>query len=305
MSSLNKLLFLLALVALLGVTLSNDLSDCGMNTAPPKGSKPASKPKIIGGQETAPHGWPWQVLIFVNMKQQNDSWASARNINSTKRVKRMFHCGGSIISNEYILTAAHCIFVAGQRIPDETFSFFVGRHNKEKETESGSQALLAEKIIIHEGYKPPNHADDIALIKVKPPIVWSQTVRRVCLPKDDPPDGQICSVTGWGQTASGDYAEYLQQAYMPIIKQSVCVAKFKSATKITPKQICAGKGNGIDSCVRDSGGPLVCRKGSVWNLNGIVSFGTTKCATKGLPGIYTRVTKYMNWIAHNSGVTGN
>jgi len=304
MSSLNKLLFLLALVALLGVTLSNDFSDCGTNTAPPKGSKAASKQKItniIGGQETATHGWPWQVLIFI--EQQDDSWGSARNINATKRVKNRFHCGGSIISNDYILTAAHCIF-AGERVPDESFSFFVGRHNKEKETESGSQALRAEKIIIHEGYKPPSLADDIALIKVKPPIVWSRTVRRVCLPKEDPREGQICAVTGWGKTASDYYAEYLQQAYMPIVKQSVCVAKFKSATKITPKQICSGKGKGVDSCIGDSGGPLVCRKGSVWNLNGIVSFGTEQCAT-GLPGIYTRVTKYMNWIADKSGVTGN
>jgi len=298
-ASLHTLLLLFALVACLEVTLSDDPTyECGINTAPPKTTNKPSKQitNIIGGQEAATHGWPWQIMIFL-VRSDSDS-------DKPKRI----HCGGSIISKRYIVTAAHCIFDSqtGRRYRRTDFELHAGRHDTNV-SEAGSQVLQAEKIIVHNGYESKRFKNDIALIKLKIPMVWSRMVRPVCLPKEDPRLGQICVVTGWGKTKTGHPSRFLQQVYMPIADQTVCTNNYLQRFNmvVTEKQICAGSGDGKkDSCRGDSGGPLVCRRGSAWSLVGVVSAGTSDCAVKGFPGIYTRLTAYTEWIADTIKANG-
>jgi secreted trypsin-like serine protease len=170
--------------------------------------------------------------------------------------------------------------------------------------EPGSQQLRISKIIVHKQYSSRSYLNDIALLKVKDQIVMSNTVRRVCMPLKDVAVGKSCVVTGWGLTESGSTSKYLRQVYMSIVEPSYCVSKYqKTVVKITDNQLCAGADKGAkDSCSGDSGGPLVCRTDSTWHLNGIVSVGPKKCATEGVPGVYTKVTNYIHWIKENSGV---
>jgi secreted trypsin-like serine protease len=115
--------------------------------------------------------------------------------------------------------------------------------------------------------------------------------------------GQICAVTGWGRTANGYSSEYLQQVYLSIVEPSICIARYKgSALQITENQLCAGSTDAKDSCLGDSGGPFVCRRGSVWYQSGIVSAGPSECALEGIPGVYTSVFKYRDWIKAKCGV---
>jgi len=302
---LYKPLAVAVVLVLLGVAMAADKNQCGMNTALPKSAaiqkqKQSGITNIIGGLETANHGWPWQVLIFT----EEEIFQGRGKPVTTEQNQ---HCGGAVISRHYILTAAHCIFEknTGRRYKEKELVFYLGRHHI-NETEVGAQTLRAEKITVHEDYNKPNAFDnDIALVQVKGQIYTSRTVRPVCLPGGDPRDGQLCAVTGWGMTASGTPSEYLQQVYMPIINNTYCNKVYKKTfgQTINENQICSGGNGKTDSCVGDSGGPLVCRKGSTWNLNGLVSYGPNRCATKGMPGVYIRITKYAKWIADRSGVT--
>jgi len=292
----------LVTVILFGVTGSGSpFEKCGMNTAPPKNSARLRKQitNIVGGEEAITHGWPWQVIIYRDNSAEN-------GLKKGSGAELVQHCGGSIISKDYILTAAHCIFIleTGQRLTKEELVFSVGRHDLHA-TEPGSQTFKAQWIKVHGGYKWPDLKDDIAIVKVKNgPIVMSKSVRSVCIPNEAPKVGQVCCVTGWGLTEDDTSSQFLKQVSVPITSEEYCAEKYmvKYQMKVTNNQICAGGKDKKDSCGGDSGGPLVCRKGNIWYLAGIVSYGPEECGLDGFPGVYTRVAQYRDWIKEKSGV---
>ncbi|GCC19069.1 hypothetical protein chiPu_0022173, partial [Chiloscyllium punctatum] len=114
-------------------------------------------------------------------------------------------------------------------------------------------------------------------------------------------DGTLCSVTGWGNTEYYGYqSDVLQEAKVPIITNSQCNSPEYYHNQITASMFCAGyREGGIDACQGDSGGPLVCEdtlsNRTRWRLCGIVSWGTG-CAMANKPGVYSRVTRYQEWI---------
>ncbi|EHH60569.1 hypothetical protein EGM_11956 [Macaca fascicularis] len=134
--------------------------------------------------------------------------------------------------------------------------------------------------------------NDITLLKLATPAVFSQTVSAVCLPSadDDFPTGTVCVTTGWGKTKynANKIPDKLQQAALPLLSNAQC-RKFWGS-KIT-EMICAGA-SGVSSCKGESGGPLVCQKDRAWTLMGIVSWGSGTCSTSS-PGVYTHVTKLI------------
>uniref|UniRef100_A0A8C1CFS8 chymotrypsin n=1 Tax=Cyprinus carpio carpio TaxID=630221 RepID=A0A8C1CFS8_CYPCA len=249
-------LWILSCLAFLGAAYG-----CGVPAIPPVVS---GYSRIVNGEEAWPHSWPWQVSLQV------------KSVSKTKAFKyNGFHfCGGSLINERWVVTAAHCNVRTSNHV-------ILGEHNRLSNAES-IQTISIGKAIMHPYYNSYTFDNDILLIKLATPAKLNTHVSPVCLPEtfDDFPGGMKCVTSGWGLTRhdAPDTPARLQQA----------------ALYITDKIICAGA-SGVSSCMGDSGGPLVCEKNRIWNLVGIVSFGTGTCSTS-TPVAYTRVTKLRPWI---------
>lgn len=125
-------------------------------------------------------------------------------------------------------------------------------------------------------------------------------IRPICLPSrsDQSRVGDILTVAGWGRTETDSSSAVKLKVEIPLADKSSCSGRFRTAgVNLGNKQLCAGGQRGKDSCTGDSGGPLMkVRRGSVqWYIEGVVSFGAI-CGTEGWPGIYTKVSEYVDWI---------
>uniref|UniRef100_A0A3B3IAQ9 Transmembrane serine protease 5 n=1 Tax=Oryzias latipes TaxID=8090 RepID=A0A3B3IAQ9_ORYLA len=206
--------------------------------------------------------WPWQVSLYYSSRHT---------------------CGGSIITRQWIVTAAHCSLTAVQRwkrslLSLSAFCFL--------------SANVMEKIIYNKNYNHRTHDSDIALIKLRTPLNFTDTIRPICLPqyKYDLPGGTQCWISGWGYTKPDD------EAPVPLISTKKCNSSCMYNGEITPRMLCAGYTEGkVDACQGDSGGPLVCQEDTVWRLVGVVSWGTG-CAEPNHPGVYTKVAEFLSWI---------
>ncbi|XP_051948416.1 coagulation factor XI-like [Xyrauchen texanus] len=228
--------------------------------------------RVFGGVDSQLGNWPWQV--------------------SLQKWKKHF-CGGSIIANKWIITAAHCFSSSQTQL-----SVSVGL-TKLSEDEVKYEV---EKVIMHPGYDGSTLENDIALLKLKTPITFTDRIAPVCLTGRAIEVGflgQKCSVTGWGKLNTGGFPDVLQEAQVPLIGHEACKAMMSGAgepLKVLRSNVCAGyPQGGIDTCEGDSGGPLVCEDNNTWYLTGITSWGL-ECAEANKPGIYTRVSHYLDWI---------
>uniref|UniRef100_A0A3P8T9H1 pancreatic elastase II n=1 Tax=Amphiprion percula TaxID=161767 RepID=A0A3P8T9H1_AMPPE len=244
---------------------------CGRPTFPPVLNR------VVAGEDVRPHSWPWQVSL------QSDSSGRWSHV-----------CGGTLISSEWVLSAAHCI--------NDRYNYRVelGKHSL-KVTEEGTIASGAATIISHEDYSVLLSRNDIALIKLSAPVTFSDTITPACLPDQDVilPHGAQCYVTGWGRlSTSGALADILQQALLPVVGHDVCSQPDWWSVLATEKMVCAG-GDGITAgCNGDSGGPLNCQNpdGS-WDVHGVVSFGSGQgCNVFQKPTVFTKVSSYIDWI---------
>ncbi|XP_044756720.1 uncharacterized protein LOC123315190 [Coccinella septempunctata] len=236
--------------------------------------------RVVGGKASQPAAWPWVVSIYKN---------------------GIFHCGGVIINEWWILTAAHCV--------DKYWLFYY-------EIQAGilrrfsyspmEQVRWVVAAIAHEEYDKSNLKNDIALMRLSSAVRYNRYVRPICLPSETtagtdfrrgPSPGTICTTVGWGATVEhGTDPDHMREVEVPVLKSC------KHPEDIEGKEICAGLfEGGKDACQGDSGGPFMCQNPnnpSQWYLAGIVSHGEG-CARPDEPGVYTRVSQYMDWIADN------
>jgi len=226
--------------------------------------------RIVGGQIANPNSWPWQ----IGLKKYGS-----------------FFCGGSLINNQWILTAAHC----EQTVNGLTIH--LGDHNIRQDG-SGETQITASRWISHPQYDDYNIVNDVALIKLSSPVQYNSNISPVCLPNGKQPAiGSRGFTTGWGiinADGSGDISTYLRQVGIPVNDPSVC--NYQGFPPET--QICAGirsNSSPRDSCQGDSGGPFVQKDAATgkWYIAGIVSYGVG-CGGR---GAYTKVSAYESWIA--------
>lgn len=249
--------------------------------------------RITNGKKTDIGEFPWMALIAYNSDGGID-----------------FRCGGTLISEWFVLTAAHCISnttIAGVRLGEHDID------NKEDCSPDGkycappTQDYFIMKTIIHPEYNARTFANDIALVVLSTPANLSLTnVKPICLPFGDSDlSGRFATVSGWGVTEDGYKSAQLLKVSMPVLPISHCQSIYQNFAPINEKQICAGGYKGRDSCGGDSGGPLSyvgSVEGTIRYMQfGIVSYGPRHCGTDGKPGIYTRVSEYLKWILDNIG----
>uniref|UniRef100_A0A3Q2DT94 pancreatic elastase II n=1 Tax=Cyprinodon variegatus TaxID=28743 RepID=A0A3Q2DT94_CYPVA len=248
---------------------------CGVPTYPPVLSR------VVGGVNVRQNSWPWQVSLQY---KSGSYW---------------YHtCGGTLISSEWVLTAAHCI---GSR----TYRVYLGKHDLTA-NEAGSVAISPTKIIVHPNWDSYNIRNDIALIKLSSPATLSSSITPACLPTSGEilPDKAPCYVTGWGRLwTGGPIADIMQQALLPVVSYSTCSRSDWWGTLVTNNMICAGGDGEVASCNGDSGGPLNCRNSDgSWDVHGIVSFGSSLgCNYPKKPSVFTRVSAYSSWMDSVSG----
>ncbi|KAJ7320600.1 hypothetical protein JRQ81_020111 [Phrynocephalus forsythii] len=240
------------------------------------GSRSRYSSRIVGGNASLPQQWPWQASLQF----------------------QGYHlCGGSIITSWWILTAAHCVY--DLYLPN-AWSVHVGFVILE---ENAVNPYVVDKIIYHNNYKPKTMKNDIALIKLANPLALNGLVEPICLPNfgEHFPEGKMCWISGWGANLTfvlkpGDTSETMNYAGVPLISNKVCNHREVYGGIVAASMLCAGylKG-GIDTCQGDSGGPLVCEDLNTWKLVGTTSFGMG-CAEENKPGVYSRITSFLDWI---------
>ncbi|KAK4306174.1 hypothetical protein Pmani_021985 [Petrolisthes manimaculis] len=229
--------------------------------------------KIVGGQPTQVDQFPWMVGI-------------------ASKADHFTFCGGSIISDRFILTAAHC--VSGKEPGD----IYV----RAGETLRGNpQSIIVnvQQIMIHNGYSVLSHVkNDIALLKLATSLAYNDRVFPVCLAANgDKFDNELAVVSGWGRNESGgNTLNGLHEVSVKVLSKEGCRQNSLYDKPELNKKILCASSEGKDACQGDSGGPLVYLNGDHYIQIGVVSWGIG-CANINYPGIYTRVGAFNKWIA--------
>uniref|UniRef100_A0A8D0E7Q6 Uncharacterized protein n=1 Tax=Salvator merianae TaxID=96440 RepID=A0A8D0E7Q6_SALMN len=215
--------------------------------------------------------WPWQAGLFLD----------------TKHI-----CVGSILSQEWIVTAAHCVNSSG---PLQLSVWVTEAHPNAKD----QRGVPVEKVIPHPSYNNQNCTNDIAMLRLKEPLRFSDTVQAACLPLycQDIPDSATCWVLAQAsarlRNVTVDAAE--ASAEMPIMLAGTknCSHLCDEDGELSLQAPCTPYfGGSTDSCKVQSGGPLVCQLEHTWHLAGVGSWGP-QC---GDAGHYTKMAKFLNWI---------
>ncbi|XP_062541695.1 uncharacterized protein LOC134209702 [Armigeres subalbatus] len=239
--------------------------------------------RIIGGKTSRRGQWPWQVAIL-------------------NRFKEAF-CGGTLVAQRWILTAAHCV--------RKRLFVRLGEHNLQQ-SDGTEIEFRIEFSIKHPRYDKKTVDNDVALLRLPRDVERSTYVGYACLPErfQALPTGNTCTIIGWGKKRHSDDAgtDVLHEAEVPIITNDRCRAVYHDYT-ITKNMFCAGHKRGrVDTCAGDSGGPLLCRdttkENSPWTIFGITSFGDG-CGKKNKFGIYTKLPNYVDWIWSVINCNGN
>ncbi|XP_076019529.1 chymotrypsin-like elastase family member 2A [Genypterus blacodes] len=243
---------------------------CGLPTFPPVVTR------VVGGEDVRPNSWPWQISLQYN---RDGKWRHT--------------CGGTLISEQWVLTAAHCFRGWQYRVA-------LGKHYL-KETEEGAVFMNTATIVVHEKWNPFFIRNDIALIKLETPVTFSDTVMAACLPAAGVvlPHNEPCYVTGWGHIdTGGPSSNILQQALLPVVDHATCSKPDWMGNHVTTNMVCAGGDGVVSGCNGDSGGPLNCQSADgAWEVHGALSFGPgTGCNFFKKPSVFTGISSFISWI---------
>lgn len=243
------------------------------------------EPKIVGGEVAVRGDDPWQVALI-----------GGDNVGLDRRP----FCGGVLVADTWVLTAAHCV---DENTRPSQVSVLVGA--TDVGPDGGARRVEVHRIILHPLYlsgKPPRH--DLALLQLASSAAGRFTAAITPLSVDDETKALVgeatARVTGWGVLGAGDEYGVRQLRFvdLKIVSNRTCNDRVAYKGRITDYMVCAGFAGTLepkDSCQGDSGGPLTVRLAGKRYLVGIVSWGDG-CAIKERPGVYTRVARYSAWV---------
>jgi len=231
---------------------------------------------VVGGKTAKKGFWPWQVAISY---------------------KGIFRCGGTLVNERFVVTAAHCI--PSRNV--EGYKIVLGDHNRLVD-EKTEQKIGVKKITVHPDYKPKVR-NDIALIEIDQDAILTTYITPACLPSasEEISAGTKCFITGWGRMYISDTAaNVLQEAPLEILHSNQCQRRTERDRKFyRSTMLCARNPKNIftSGCHGDSGGPLVCENAAGrMVLQGVVSWGSSTCDALDRATVFTKVTAFMPWI---------
>ncbi|XP_030377390.1 trypsin [Scaptodrosophila lebanonensis] len=224
--------------------------------------------RVVGGVATTIEDHPYQVSI---------QYTSGSHF-----------CGGSLIDEETVVTAAHCL----QGTAANEIQIRLGSANRK----SGGELVSVRALTYHAGYNSKLMINDVALIKLSTPVRLTATIRPIALAEVTPPSGTPAVTSGWGTTCFlfCSSVDNLLEVEVDLLQVNECAQYNYSAGSILETMVC-GYSEGKDACQGDSGGPLVANS----QLVGIVSWGNG-CAKSGYPGVYADVASLRSWIVATS-----
>ncbi|KAL9907690.1 venom peptide isomerase heavy chain-like [Glossina fuscipes fuscipes] len=248
--------------------------------------------RVVGGAVAKQGTYPWIAALGY------------RDMNGGGGEILKFLCAGSLITLKYIVTSAHCIN------PNLTIAR-LGAHDLMKVFESTARDYHIKTMKIHDNFDLVTIANDVAVIELTTEAHLSDFIAIICLPEGNHFlthnfVGLRPFLAGWGASKHhGKTSFVLTDVQVPIVSRERCKQKYKSEfnfLEFTEKLLCAGSVN-ADACQGDSGSPLMLPQlvGATYRyfLLGIVSYGY-ECARPNFPGVYTRISSYLDWIKNNT-----
>ncbi|XP_065222047.1 uncharacterized protein LOC135846721 [Planococcus citri] len=242
--------------------------------------------RIVGGVPSNPGDWPFLAAILGGPME-------------------IFYCAGVLISDQWVMSAAHCVGHYNLSHPPLDWTIQLGMTRRSSHSYFG-QKLKIKRVIPHPEYNVGvPHDNDIALFQLRDRVKFHDHLLPVCMPNAtttlEPP--RNCTVIGWGKREDNEISDYEPTVYevqVPILSRQLCNTWLRKRNlNVSPGMICAGyEHGGKDACQGDSGGPLLCQHRNQpdrWFVGGIVSWGI-KCAHPHLPGIYANVPRFVPWI---------
>ncbi|XP_072255905.1 tissue-type plasminogen activator [Pyxicephalus adspersus] len=262
-------------------------STCGIRK-PPSPLQPRFR--IAGGRSAQITSHPWMAGLY-----------------RVFRGSEHLFCGGTVINRCWVLTAAHCFLD-----PKLTANLIRVKLGRTMRTVPGvqEQSFNVKKMYRHPEFDELTFDNDIALLELQSAsgscAMETDSARPACMPERGQKlsDWTECEISGYGrqQEFSAFFSDQLKEGHVRLYPDSLCTPKQLADRTVTPNMLCAGDTrNQDDACQGDSGGPLVCLVNDRMHLFGIVSWGEG-CGRKGKPGVYTKVTQYIDWIEQHTDI---
>ncbi|KAG4065746.1 hypothetical protein HA402_012424 [Bradysia odoriphaga] len=268
-----------------GVGSSNrevhDISSCGQRL-------PGLTPLMTNSNPT--HHWPWHTAIYRNKDNQPFP---------------VYQCGGTVISSNSVLTAAHCVSRFGEPMQSNQIQVSLGRLNLDVHESSGQNFTVAE-VIIHPDFEFTDLNNDIAILRLSTHATYNNYVQPICMWPSNKKDlseivGRAGMVVGWGQTEKGEMSRTLREASITVVNSRKCLAAYRDFAMhvILETHFCAGLRNGTSTCLGDSGGSMTFEESGVYYIRGILSLAPadnqSMCDSMEYSH-FTDVVHYLSWI---------
>lgn len=272
-----------------------------------------SKMRLIGGKDAAKNEFPWQVLLWSELPPKPGQSSGPRYMAS---------CGGTLLSDEWVLTAAHCVNHIPLKDGGKGLKLSVGAQDWSKPAAVDQRVdVFSTKVVIHPNNDKMQITNDVALIKITSVKDTIPDYMPACLPKKDMHDNGVQGVvSGWGLTRKGEPSEKLQYLTINVMPESQCtkdldyISGLGSTWPQSGHLLCGNTKRGTNTpCQGDSGGPLVMDVDGLYYVIGVVSLGTTNdtnaihtgldmCKNAHGVVVFSRVTMFLDFICANTNV---